>query len=74
MFLIDLCVSAKEMEAIKEALLSFIEAKAHENYENVNLVNRIAIITYSKFVYCYELASQLNTLICIGGDKAYDLE
>lgn len=59
------------MKSIIDSLLEFVNFKAEESYEGVNFVNRIGIITFSKFVYCYELASSLNTVICISADHYY---
>lgn len=62
------------MKAIKEALLAFVKAKSAEHYDGVNLISKIGLITFGKFVYCYELSSQLNTVVSVDASINYDME
>ena len=65
-FVVDLCISEKELAGVKSALLDTIK----ELPDNTN----VGLITYNRYVNVYELASKLNMIYCINSEKEYSLQ
>lgn len=67
LFVVDLCISEKELNSIKASLVSVLEGMPTDGSCFVGL------ITFYKHVNVYELASKINTNYCINGSKDYNL-
>ena len=66
LFLVDLCILEKEMEAVKQSLAEAVAAiPANGSYF-------VGLITFNKNVHVYELSSKINTVFCINGLKEYN--
>lgn len=63
LFLIDLCVSEKELASIQEEMGNTISLLPDNT--------RVGIVTFNKFVHVYELASKINVVYCVNGSKEY---
>jgi hypothetical protein len=56
------------MKIVQNSLLQFAKAKAEEQGQGGG-VTKIGLITFNKFVQCYDLSSSLNAVVCIGADQ-----
>ena len=63
LFIIDLCLSEEELEALKKEVLEIVANLPDETY--------IGIITFHKYVNLYDLPARLNTVFCLNGSKEY---
>ena len=67
LFVIDLCISDKEIEAVKSSLVQVLENVPTDGSAFIGL------ITFYKHVNVYELSSKINTNYCINGVKDYNM-
>lgn len=63
LFVVDLSMEDKEITQIKGEIGKFVENAPHNT--------RIGLITYSQYVYVYNLKDKINTVVCVAAHIPY---